>query len=178
MSDRTPPLIGLRRHTVRLVAHEPEWHVLFAAEAEAIRSHAGDIAVDVQHVGSTAVPGLVAKPILDIALAVSTPDAVRRAADRLRDAGYLDRGSAGRDGGHLLVKDVAPDVRSVHVHIVEITDPQWRDYLRFRDALRADATLRGAYAELKTELLKAHAGDRRAYTAGKHAFIRHILALP
>jgi GrpB-like predicted nucleotidyltransferase (UPF0157 family) len=169
------PLIGLRRHTVRLVAHEPEWHMLFAAEADAIRSHVGDIAVDIQHVGSTAVPGLLAKPILDIAVAVSTPDAVRLAADRLRDAGYLDRGSAGRDGGHLLVKEVAPDVRAVHVHVVEITDPQWGDYLRFRDTLRADEVLRGAYAELKTGLLEAHAGDRRAYTAGKHAFIRDIL---
>ena len=170
-------MIGLRRHTVRLVEHEPGWAALFASEASVIRRRVGDIIVDVQHVGSTAVAELLAKPILDIAIAVSAPDAVPLVADRLRDAGYLDRGSAGRNGGHLLVKEAAPDVRTVHVHVVDLTDPQWGDYIRFRDTLREDDAIRRAYHELKRELAETCGNDRQVYTAGKAAFIRSILGI-
>ena len=177
MSRESQPPIGLRRHTVRLVEHEPGWAALFASEATAIRRLLGDIIVDVQHVGSTAVPGLVAKPILDIAIAASAPDLVVLVADRLRDAGYLDRGSAGRNGGHLLVKEAAPDVRTVHLHVVDVTDPQWDDYIRFRDMLRDDDAIRHAYHDLKRELAETCGNDRQAYTSGKAAFVRSILGL-
>ena len=176
MGRDAQPAIGLRRFTVRLVEHEPAWAALFASEAAEIRRHAGEGVVDVQHVGSTAVPGLMAKPILDIAVAVSTPETVPIVAHRLGDGGYIDRGSAGRDGGHLVVKEAAPDVRTVHIHIVDVADPQWRDYLRFRDMLRDDEALRRVYGVLKTSLARACADNRRMYTTGKHSFIRSLLA--
>jgi GrpB-like predicted nucleotidyltransferase (UPF0157 family) len=168
--------IGLLRHTVRLVQHEPVWELLFATEAAAIRSCLGDIGVDVQHVGSTAVPGLAAKPILDIAVAVNAPEAVALSATLLSGIGYLDRGSAGRNGGHLLVREAEADVRTTHVHIVHVEDPQWEDYLWFRNSLRTDERMRHTYSELKTRLAEAHDTDRRAYTAGKDLFIRSVLA--
>ena len=171
-----PGPLGLARTMVRLVDHEPAWAALFIAEQTSIRTWLGELAVDVQHVGSTAAPGLAAKPILDIAVAVRASADVMLAADRLRNAGYLDRGSAGREGGHLLVREIAPEVRSAHIHIMDAADPQWSDYLRFRDRLRSDGDVRQKYAQLKAQLAHAFGADRRAYTAGKSAFIRQVLA--
>ena len=168
--------LGLTRNTVRLAEHEPVWFTLFAAEEDRIRECLVDVAVNVQHVGSTAVLGLAAKPILDIAVAVATRSDVSLAANRLREAGYLDRGSAGQEGGHLVVRELSPDVRAVHIHIVEAADSQWSDYLRFRERLRSDGQVRQRYAQLKAQLAATHRTDRRAYTTGKNAFIRQILA--
>ena len=76
-------MIGLRRHTVRLVEHDSAWAALFEDEARRVRDAAGDLVVDVQHVGSTAVPGLPAKPILDLAIAASGSDSIPELVRRL-----------------------------------------------------------------------------------------------
>ncbi len=168
-------MIGLRRHTVRLVEHDPDWATLFAQEADTIRAHLGGLAAEIEHVGSTAVPGLVAKPILDIAIGVSRDGDVPAVAERLTAAGYVDRGYAGRSGGHLLIREAAPDIRTVHAHVVDVEDSQWSDYRWFRDTLRSDETTRRAYHQLKLGLATAFANDRGAYTAGKATFIRSVL---
>jgi GrpB-like predicted nucleotidyltransferase (UPF0157 family) len=168
-------VIGLRRHTVRLAEHELAWAELFAREAEAMRGGLADLAVEIEHVGSTAVPGLAAKPILDIAIGVTRTDDIPIVVERLAGAGYIDRGHAGRNGGHLLIRESAPDIRTVHAHIVEVADRQWSQYLWFRNTLRADSATRRAYAELKHRLARAFANDRGAYTAGKETFIRSVL---
>jgi GrpB-like predicted nucleotidyltransferase (UPF0157 family) len=171
-------MLGLRRNTVRLVKHRPEWASIFEGEAADLRRVIGDIAIDIQHIGSTAIAGLPAKPILDMAIAVETPGAIRTVVERLSARGYVDRGDAGSDGGYLLIKDAAPDIRIVHAHVVAVTDPQWADYLRFRDILRRDAATRDRYAALKQSLVGRHHDDRTAYTAGKKAFIRDVLSRP
>ena len=96
-------------------------------------------------------------------------------AERLQRAGYIDRGHSGGKGGHLLIRESVPDIRTVHAHVVELADSQWDEYLRFRDLLRADAATRRAYEALKRRLAQAFANDRVAYTAGKDAFIRGAL---
>jgi GrpB-like predicted nucleotidyltransferase (UPF0157 family) len=169
-------MIGLRRHTVCLVEHDPEWAALFAIEAVNLRERIGQLVADIQHVGSTAVPGLPAKPILDIAVAVSAPETIAVVASRLRASGYLDRGDAARDGGYLLVKESSPDVRIVHLHIVEQSDDQWRHYIAFRDVLRRDATIRRRYADLKRTLAERCQDDRKSYTALKENFIKGVLS--
>ncbi len=169
-------MIGLRRHTVALVAHDPAWAALFAAEARAIQSAAGDLVLQVEHVGSTAVPALPAKPILDLAIAVRDREALPELVRRLVAAGYLDRGDAGSDGGYLLVKEALPEVRTAHLHLVLSEDPQWQHYLQFRDTLRRDAEVRCRYARLKRDLAARFPDDRKRYTRGKHAFIREVLA--
>jgi GrpB-like predicted nucleotidyltransferase (UPF0157 family) len=168
-------ITGLKRHTVRVVEHRPEWAELFGAEARDLRLAAGELAEDIQHVGSTAVPGLPAKPIIDVAIAIRSRTAIPELAERLVDDGYIDRGDGGQNGGWLLVKESAPNIRSFHVHIVERSDPQWGNYLAFRDALRQDATLRDRYAALKRGLAAQFAGDRKSYTKAKHEFIRGTL---
>jgi len=169
-------MIGLKRHTVRVVEHESEWGELFATEATTLHEHIGDIVADIQHVGSTAVPGLPAKPILDIAVAVPSSEVIPTVAERLSKIGYIDRGDAGRNGGYILVKESEPDIRTIHVHIVELTDNQWRNYIDFRDILRRDAVIRRRYAEAKQHLAEKYRHDRKSYTAGKNEFIRGVLS--
>ncbi len=175
MSARAEMVIGLKRHAVVVVEHRSEWAELFAAEARALRLAAGDLAEDIQHVGSTAVPGLPAKPIIDIAIAIRSRDVIPELAERLVARGYIDRGDGGSDGGWLLVKESQTNVRTFHVHMVETNDPQWRNYHAFRDALCSDAALRDRYAALKRGLAAQFAGDRKSYTNAKHDFIRGVL---
>ena len=168
-------VIGLSRHTVRLAGHRAEWAGLFAEEAARLRAVIGDLAADIQHVGSTAIEGLVAKPILDIAVALRSAEDVPALTGRLCEDGYIYRGDSGSDGGHLFVREPEPDVRTVHLHAVLRSDPQWADYLAFREMLRRDPDARARYADLKMRLAERFPGDRLAYTTGKETFIRGLL---
>ena len=117
------------------------------------------------------MPGLLAKPILDLAVLR------RRGTDvieRLAALGYEFRGDAGDEGGLVFVLSDRPLHRIAHVHVVSDGDPQWSRYLAVRDRLRADPAARAAYAELKLELAARFPRDRPAYTAGKDAFIASL----
>ncbi|MDD5191017.1 MAG: GrpB family protein [Dehalococcoidales bacterium] len=167
---------GLKRGIVQLAGHRAEWHAVFLTEAEKIKSCVGDIALQIEHVGSTSVPGLAAKPIIDIAIGVESSGDILPVAKRLTDAGYIDRGDQGKDGGYLVVKDAAPGVRILHIHIVEKKDIQWWHYLSFRDILRGNKKIRQEYARLKKDLAQKFPEDRYSYTSGKAEFIRHTLS--
>jgi len=167
--------LGLKRHTVRVVAPHAEWHELYKRHRRALLERVGHLVVDVQHVGSTAVPGLDAKPILDIAVAVSSTEVISQLERPLDELGYIYRGDAGANGGRLFVKESAPDVRTHHLHVVDADDPQWREWLLFRDKLRTDEALRARYAALKKDLQERFAEDRRGYTEAKTEFIRRLV---
>ena len=167
--------IGLQRGVVKIVRHRKEWAVLYSIEAEKLKNCIRGIAVDIQQVGSTAVPGLISKPIIDIAIAVNSREAISTVVKRLTDIGYIDGGDQGASGGYLLVKESEPDVRIFHIHIVEINDIQWRNYINFRDCLRRDANTRKEYAQLKRTLAAKFPTDRELYTSGKEQFIRKVL---
>lgn len=168
-------MIGLKRGTVRVAPSDAEWRALFAREEQRLRERIGHLVLDIQHVGSTAVPGLAAKPIVDIAVLMASPAVISRCRQPLGKIGYLDRGDVGGDGGYLFVKEREPDVRTHYLHLITGADAQWTNYLYFRDKLRADASLRDDYASLKQELQERFASDLRGYTAAKGAFIRRVL---
>lgn len=168
-------MIGLRRFTVQVVEHDPRWSALAADECREAILVCGNLLVDVQHVGSTSVPDLPAKPILDIAAGAASPDAIPELVQRLIGIGYIYRGDGGDEGGHLFVMESSPDVRKIHLHVVEHNGTQWCNYLRFRDLLRRNPDIRNRYAELKRELEKRFRNDRESYTAFKNDFIRGIL---
>ena len=165
---------GLRRGTVRVVLPRQVAGGL-AEERHCLCERIGHLVLDIQHAGSTAVPGLAAKPIIDIAVAVASPADVPRCRPLLVELGYLDRGDRGREGGYVFVKERTPEVKTHHLHLVVIDDPQWANYLRFRDRLRANAALRAEYASLKRQLQERFADDRQGYTEAKGAFIRRVL---
>jgi GrpB-like predicted nucleotidyltransferase (UPF0157 family) len=168
-------MLGLRRNTVQIVEHQSDWASAYETEAVDLLACVGDIVVDVQHIGSTAIADVPAKPILDVAIAVTARDVFPTVVERLCRRGYIDRGDAGSDGGCLLVKESEPGIRTVHLHIVEASDRQWADYLTFRETLRRDPNTRRRYAEVKQTLAEQYSNDRTAYTSGKAAFIGELL---
>lgn len=134
---------------------------------------------DVEHIGSTAVPGLPAKPVIDLMAAVDDPAAVADAAgERLDEAGWalvppeLDR----RPWRRFFVKpDDAGLRRLAHLHLIRPDEPRWAEQLAFRDRLRADRALAQRYADLKTTLGCQFGDDREGYTEAKAEFIRAAL---
>lgn len=168
-------MLGLRRGAVQLVPYTPEWATLFQAERARLQQALGDDALDIQHIGSTAVPGLAAKPILDLGVAVAADAVVSGCVPRLTALGYTYRGYRGPDRGHFF--DQGSEQRLTHyLHMLPVGEPGWENYLRFRDYLIAHPEAREAYMRLKEELAAQYAEDRAAYTAAKAAFIQSILA--
>jgi GrpB-like predicted nucleotidyltransferase (UPF0157 family) len=166
-------MLGLKRGAVQLVPYCNQWPLLFAEEECAIRAAIGHIVLDVQHIGSTAVPGLAAKPILDIGIAVRDAADVERCITPLAALGYQFLGDRRGVGDWFFAKG-SDDARSHYLHMVEHTSSAWSDYLSFRDTLTTDERSRDDYASLKRQLLAASGGDRSAYTEGKEEFIRRL----
>jgi GrpB-like predicted nucleotidyltransferase (UPF0157 family) len=169
--------LGVRRGAVRLAASDPRWPDLFAAEAQRLVDavqRAGLAPLQLEHIGSTAVPGLVAKPILDIMAGASTGAAWQPYLDQFVKLGYERRGPQGAADRELLVLG-AEEARTHHLNLVVTGGDFWRDHLAFRDRLRAEPALATAYAVLKQDLAQRYASQREAYTAGKLFFIDEAL---
>lgn len=171
-------VLGLATSEVRLSPYDPDWAALGVAECARVRALLGDLAVDVLHVGSTAVPGIAAKPILDIVAAVGDSVAIDDVVGRLCATGaYCYEGDQGDDGGLLLVRGTG-ELRTVHVHVVGTGSQAWVDYRRFHALLVTDDAARHRYESVKWELARQHPHDRRAYTQAKAVVIRELLDDP
>jgi GrpB-like predicted nucleotidyltransferase (UPF0157 family)/predicted acetyltransferase len=167
--------LGVRGGLVRLAAHASAWAALFAQERARIETALGPLALEVQHVGSTAVPGLDAKPIIDIAVAAANAQQAGACVPRLKTIGYRDLGARSEQIGRLLER-VGERGRTHCIHLLEIASPHYRDYLLVRDHLRSSVAARAEYQVVKRTLALAHAQDRRAYTAAKNAAVKQLIA--
>jgi GrpB-like predicted nucleotidyltransferase (UPF0157 family) len=125
-------------------------------------------------VGSTAVPGLEAKPIIDILVGVRDLETARACFEPLAELDYLYAPYLPEEMHWFCKPD--PAHRTHHLHLVPLNSPRYRDELGFRDSLRADPRLVADYATLKRDLARRHPDDREAYTAGKDEFIATALA--
>ena len=152
--------------------HTERWHDLFAEEEDRLRVAVGEYALAIEHVGSTAICGLWAKPIIDIAVAVREIADAGRCVIPLERIGYEYRGEQGIPGRHLFGKG---EPRTHHLHLVEMGSDFWRSHLLFRDYLRQHREVRERYEKLKRELAQKHEEDREAYTEGKAEFIEGVL---
>jgi GrpB-like predicted nucleotidyltransferase (UPF0157 family) len=157
-----------------VVLHQPDerWPELAARWAAAIQRDLAGLDARVEHVGSTAVPGLIAKPVVD--LLVTVPDVDDEPAFRppLEALGLVLRA---REPGHRFFRPPAGQPRTVHVHVCDRGSVWEREYLVFRDRLRADPDLVARYAELKERLAAELGADRTAYTVAKAEFIRGVI---
>lgn len=155
-----------------------EWPRLFLAQRDTLLSAFAPVAVDIEHIGSTAVPGLAAKPVIDILVGAASLADIESRIPALVAAGYTYRPE---HEGALPMRRyftlTPPDSLRVHVHAVVRDGTLWRDHLAFRDALRNDDMLRGRYQALKLALAQRHAQDKAAYTEAKGPFIREVIAL-
>jgi len=167
--------LGVDYGTVRLTPARSEWAAIADRLAAAIRAALGERAVGVEHVGSTAVPGLAAKPILDIAVGVGDEVPAEAVKGRLEGLGYEFRGNAGDSGGLVFVLSDRPAHRVAHVHVVEHGGSQWHRYLAFRDLLLKHESARAIYERTKGDLAERFPNDRKAYTAAKEEVVRSLL---
>ena len=167
--------LGLESGIVRLVDYDPRWPALFQAEAARLDSVVAPLSITLQHIGSTAIPGLCAKPVLDILAGYDDPARLEDSIAALAAAGYVHRGERGIPGREFFRRGTP---RAYHIHLARRGGAFWQDHLRFRDALRADATLRDGYARVKRELAAQFPTDREAYIEGKTSFVLDVLRRP
>jgi GrpB-like predicted nucleotidyltransferase (UPF0157 family) len=161
---------------LRLVPYDPAWPARFAAEAERVGEALGKHAIAIEHVGSTAVPGLGGKPVLDLAVAVEGEAAADACVLPLEALGYQYRGPYGEDPRrrYYVRDDEAKRVAQIHLYILPA--PAWHEHLAFRDALRADPALAAAYLAEKWRVAAEVGWDKSAYSVSKGAFVERVLA--
>ena len=165
-------MLGLPIGTVKLKPHSELWHQLFAEEEIKLCDAIGEHVVAIEHVGSTAICGLSAKPIIDIAVGVQEIADAEKCVIPLESIGYEYRGERGVPGRYYFVKG---NPRTHHLHMVEIKSDFWRNHLLFRDYLRQHPDIAEKYETIKRGLARKYKDDRERYTEGKAAFIESIL---
>jgi len=162
---------------IEIVDYDPLWPSLFAEERERLRTLIGPwLHGPVEHIGSTAVVGLRAKPVIDIMAGVESLESSRGAIQVLSGLQY-NYWPYKADVMHWFCKP-SSEVRTHHLHLVTVGSALWSERLAFRDRLRSDESSRKEYAALKDELAVRFKHDREAYTEGKTDFVRRMVAKP
>lgn len=152
---------------------DPAWALTFARLRDAIAPALEGVALAIEHVGSTAVPGLAAKPVIDMDVVVEQGAGVARAVRALEGLGYVHRGDLGIAGREAF--RAPPELPRHHLYVCVQGCAALRNHLAVRDHLRAHPEQARAYGELKRELARVHAFDMDAYVEGKSAFLQRVL---
>lgn len=176
-------MIGLKRGTVKLCSHEKEWEFEAQKTISLLKSILGDIIKDIQHVGSTSIPSIKAKPIIDIAVAVDNFKSVLSLKQELKENGFYYRPSAQTSLNNQLLfacgsyYDGMGELQTHFIHFVLTDSMEWINYINFRDYLINTPDAAKEYEELKISLAKQSPVDpgREKYLKGKQNFIRHTL---
>ncbi len=159
---------------IEVVEYSPQWMELFVAERDLLARELKRWLVGVpEHIGSTAVPGLAAKPIIDIMAPVASLEASQPAIEAVGRIGYVFYPYKA-EVMHWFCKP-SPGYRTHHLHLVPVGSPLWVERLTFRDALRASEALRTEYQALKQSLAQTYREDREAYTSAKGPFVDRVL---
>lgn len=163
---------------VVIVDHDVRWFDAFDVAAAELRGALKPWIVDIEHIGSTAVAGLAAKPIIDVQVGVVSLDAGSRLVAAVEALGYVYVSEYERElpNRRYFRRTSLTGVTTHHVHLVERTDHEWWDrHIQFRDWLRAHPDDRDRYAALKRSLAREHRDDRDSYTEAKSAFIDSVV---
>jgi GrpB-like predicted nucleotidyltransferase (UPF0157 family) len=160
---------------IEIVEYDPMWPALYEQERIMLAEALGLYAIDVQHVGSTSVPGLAAKPIVDIAVVIEQYPLPDDRVAAIVALGYEHMGEFGIPRRHYFRKGPTGTLRTHHVHVIELTNPEWENFILFRDYLRAHADVAQEYARLKKALAAQYTQDRVTYTESKAPFIKDIM---
>ena len=173
--EKDLPVIGLKRGTVEIVPCQPEWTAMAGRIVERLKGIFGDAALDIQHVGSTAVPGIRAKPILDIAVGLADFDRLVPVIPAL-EANRFQEAKNRFSSDRLYVLQDKKQVRTCQIHVLIYNSPQWRNYVDFRDYLQAFPDKAKEYEALKARLAEGCGNVQTAYTDGKHDYMEAALA--
>lgn len=165
--------MGLMRN-IRVVEYASEWPEKFAAEERRLSDALKSTLIAIHHIGSTSVPGLAAKPTIDILAVVRSLKQLDACNDAMRALGYDPKGEFGIVGRRFFTKG-GDDCRTHHVHAYEPNHLEVRTHLDFRDYLRAHPDQALRYAKLKAKLADRHRNNIEAYMEGKEPLIKEIL---
>lgn len=161
---------------VVIVDYDPEWPKLFEVEKKSVLKAVGPLVLAVEHIGSTAVPGLGAKPIIDMMAGVRSKVDAEKCLEPLRRIGYYDVTPIIENDEWFYCMGKPPHSVGFHLHLVKFMSDHWVEHIVFRDYLRTHADTAQRYYELKKRLSLEYCSDREGYTNARSAFIESVLA--
>ena len=178
-------VLGIPRTSAVVVPYDPNWRLLFDEERRRIMTAVGHVVAGVHHVGSTSIPGMPAKPILDIAVLLYEFENGERCIEPLESIDYFHKGVDEVDipGDRFFLRGHPPqegcadgeEIRTHVLHMYTLDSPIRRNHFSFRDYLIAHPEVAAEYARLKLALAERHSDDRTSYSAGKGSFIREVI---
>lgn len=169
-------IIGLNIKLVELRPYSELWKVVYEKERSRLFKELGDFAMDIQHIGSTAVPNLIAKPVIDIAIGVKSIRNFNECTKLLEKSGYVYVERRSDKRMLLLFRKTTGQVGTHYVHVSKYQGKKWRQEIFFRDYLISHPREAKSYGLLKLRLAKEHASNREQYTLSKKTYIRSIFA--
>ena len=165
--------IGLLRGKVILENHDPEWEINASQIVAKLKAILQNVAVDIQHVGSTAIKNIVAKPIIDIVIGVNDFNDILNMNEILASSGFIFRGQDHPDQYLYICGE--QDFITHHIHVVIYNSESWNNYINLRDYLNSHEDEARDYSLLKLSLAEKYADERKTYTAMKSDFINQLL---
>ena len=165
---------AVKEQLVVLHPYDPRWADEYLRESAAISEALGESIVSIHHIGSTAIPGIQAKPVIDMLAVTNELAFLDERSDLLQSLGYEALGEFGISGRRYFRKNNSSGVRTHQIHAFQAGSPQIARHLAFRDYLIAQPAFARDYEVLKLRLAAAHPNDMKLYTAGKDSFIQEI----
>lgn len=166
--------LGVKRGTVKLQESTTDWSDAYEQEKPILLAIFGKNALTIEHIGSTAIPKLVSKPLIDIAIKVRDIDDLSSIYGRLIEIGYTER--VGRLSGQQKVFAKGGDLNVTHhLHVIEQDDIAWEEKIKFKNILNSNPQIVAEYAGLKRELILKYENNRSEYTRIKSEFIKRVL---
>jgi len=169
--------LGLKRGAVELSEYDSLWHEEFLLEKKSLEEALESKMLKVEHIGSTAVPNIKAKPVLDLMVGVPSLEKWEEFKEPLKKLGYEFRKDFKDSLEHILFVKGPEENRTHYLKLTEITSNFWKEHLLFRDLLVNNPELRKEYENIKESLLKKYPNDRGLYSEGKKEFIEKALGL-
>ena len=166
--------IGLQNKKVKLSSYNPVWVRLYKKEEKILLPLVKMYGLEIQHIGSTSIPGAKAKPIIDIAIGVKNLKDAGKFIKPLEILGYEYKHDAGISGRHFFAR-IKGEETTHHLHIVKINGKLWNNQIIFRDYLKKHKRVVKEYNDLKEMLAHKYENDRKQYTAKKNSFIQGII---
>lgn len=170
--------LGLKKGDVELHNHETAWEENAKQTIAYIEKLLGDIVVDIQHIGSTAITNIKAKPIIDIVVGVSNIGKIKPILNDLASAGVVHRPNNDLPEYMMFIMgDLDREIRTHHIHIVPFNSEEWNNQLNFRDYMNAHPDKAKEYETLKLNLMNQYHDNRSMYTSNKDSYIKNIFNL-
>lgn len=168
-------ILGVIRGTVKIVPYQEKWKDAFLLEKKLLQAILGPIALSIEHIGSTAIEGLQAKPIIDIAVKVDDIETIQSSVAKLIVIGYQERVNRLEGPQRVFTKQDEKRIVTHHLHFIQGNYPEWNRKLLFRDYLRANETVKQEYETMKLHLMEMYSDQRGIYTSMKKEFIDSVV---